>query len=340
MLPAMSRPMRIEYPGAVYHIQSIGNRGDAIFLDDDDRETFLRTFREVAKSCRWKVYAYALMENHYHILFKTRDANLVEGMKWLQTTYSMRFNRKHNYRGHLFAGRYHSMLVEAGNAHYFSTIIDYIHLNPARAGLVRAHNFISANKWTSLQCWIGSKEERPDWIYPKEGLAAFACEDTESGRSKYLDHLLGRFEAECIDERSLIPVGHVGSSTVQRGWCYGSAAFRTGIIESLHRLNRRKPRNRADSLPDIEQHRAGKIIAKGLRDHGLGEEDLLNLPYSHPVKLVIALAIRRNAVIPYAWIAQRLHMGNPKSMGTLLHRARKLADTSRDVAKWIEHSLQ
>lgn len=335
----MSRPMRIEYPGAVYHVQSQGNRNEPIFLDDDDREMFLKTFREVSRSCRWKVYAYALMDNHYHILFKTREANLVDGMKRLQTTYSLRFNRKHGLQGHLFAGRYKSMLVEADNAHYFSTIIDYIHLNPARAGLVRRHNFISASKWTSLQAWVGDKKERPDWVHPSEGLAAFACEDTPEGREKYLDHLVGRFEAECIDERSLIPVGHVGPSTVQRGWCYGSAAFRNKMIESLQNLSKRKPGNFGDLLPDMEQHRAELIVRKGLKDYHLTEELLFSTPYSYLQKLVIALAVRENAMVPYSWIAQRLNMGTPRSLGTLLHRAKKLAGEDADVRAWIDGVL-
>lgn len=142
----MSRTLRIEYPGAVYHVQSEGNRGDAIYLDDEDREIFLRTFQEASRRSGWTVYAYALMANHYHILFQTARANLVDGMKWLQTAYTQRFNARHRMRGHLFAGRYHAMVVEADNAHYFSTIIDYIHLNPARSGLARAiRSFPAAN---------------------------------------------------------------------------------------------------------------------------------------------------------------------------------------------------
>ena len=112
----MSRTLRIEYPGAVYHVQSEGNRGDAIYLDDEDREIFLRTFQEASRRSGWTVYAYALMANHYHILFQTARANLVDGMKWLQTAYTQRFNARHRMRGHLFAGRYHAMVVEADNA--------------------------------------------------------------------------------------------------------------------------------------------------------------------------------------------------------------------------------
>ena len=201
----MSRTLRIEYPGAVYHVQSEGNRGDAIYLDDEDREIFLRTFQEASRRSGWTVYAYALMANHYHILFQTARANLVDGMKWLQTAYTQRFNARHRMRGHLFAGRYHAMVVEADNAHYFSTIIDYIHLNPARSGLARRHTFLSGCKWTSLPAWLDSPAKRPKWIHPERGLVCFGCDDTEDGRQKYLNHLMGRFEAERMDERSCCP---------------------------------------------------------------------------------------------------------------------------------------
>ena len=119
---------------------------------------------------------------------------------------------------------------EADNAHYFSTIIDYIHLNPARSGLARRHTFLSGCKWTSLPAWLDSPAKRPKWIHPERGLVCFGCDDTEDGRQKYLNHLMGRFEAERMDERSLLPAGHVGPGTVQRGWCYGSSAFRARLV--------------------------------------------------------------------------------------------------------------
>ena len=335
----MSRSLRIEYSGAVYHVQSIGNRGDAIFLDDEDRITFLQTFQEAAKRCGWIVYCYALMTNHYHILFETPKPNLVDGMKWLQTTYTMRFNTRHQQRGHLFAGRYHAMVVEADNAHYFSTIIDYIHLNPARAGLARPQTFLSGSKWTSLPAWLDTIENRPNWIHPERGLKCFGCDDNEEGRQKYLNHLIGRFEAESMDERSLIPAGHVGSSTVQRGWCYGSGAFRTKLIQNLPDLATRTPRNKGASSQEISEVQAEAIIKKGLKAFGLTEEELLTTPFSLPSKLIIALSIRNTTMVSYEWLIKRLHMGNPKSMGTLLFRAKKLVSTDLKSKAWMERLM-
>lgn len=336
MIASMSRPLRIEYPGAVYHVQCQGNRNSDIFLDDEDRELFLKTFREASERCNWTVYAYALMNNHYHILFRTEQANLVDGMKWLQTTYTVRFNKKHGFQGHVFAGRYKSMLVEADNAHYFSTIIDYIHLNPARSGLVRRQTFFSGSRWTSLHEWLAAPEKRAPWIHPERGLGVFGCTDTSQGREKYLDHLLGRYEAELMDERALLPVGHVGPGTVQRGWCYGSSTFRKRIVDAMHGLTKRlsgAPRSMSGEIGELV---AERIVVRGLRAFGLTEEELLTTPYSHSSKLIIALAVRKSTMVPYAWIANRLHMGLPRSLGTLLFRAKQMEENDRKIHAWIE----
>ena len=101
----MARKPRIEYEGAIYHVMSRGNRGDAIFLDDKDRETFVDTLEEACAKTGWQVHAFCLMGNHYHLLLETPEANLVAGMKWMQGTYTQRFNSRHKLWGHLLQGR-------------------------------------------------------------------------------------------------------------------------------------------------------------------------------------------------------------------------------------------
>ncbi len=333
----MARPLRIEYPGAVYHLQNYGNRNMPIYEDDDDRDLFLTTLREATERCRWNVYAYALMDNHFHLLLETVEPNLSDGMKWMLTAYTQRFNRRHGYTGHLFGGRYHSMLVEAANSHYFSTIIDYIHLNPARSGIARVRGFEGAGKWTSLPAWMASPENRPAWIHPERGLACFACEDTEEGRLKYYIHLLARYEAESMDERSLIPLGHTGPGTVQRGWCYGSKAFRQSILSNLREYTRRPADGSLGKCgQEASEHLAENIVKRGCRAFGLTQEELHSTAYSHPDKLVIALAVHKATIVPYAWISARLNMGAPRSLGTLLHRAKKMYAEDAKVRAWID----
>ena len=133
----MARKVRVQYPGAVYHVMSRGNQGNAIFRDDRDRERFVETLGEACGKTGWLVHAYVLLGNHYHLLLETPEANLVAGMKWLQGTYTRRFNGRHRVFGHVLAGRYKAIIVDGTEEAYFGVVSTYIHLNPVRAGLVR-----------------------------------------------------------------------------------------------------------------------------------------------------------------------------------------------------------
>lgn len=108
----MARQPRIQYEGAYYHVMSRGDRREAIFEDDEDRRMFLRTLTEACEKSGWKIYAWVLMSNHYHLVLQTPDGNLVEGMKWFQNTYTRRLNTRHGKWGHVFGGRYKAVLVE------------------------------------------------------------------------------------------------------------------------------------------------------------------------------------------------------------------------------------
>ena len=107
----MARPLRIEFPGAVYHVTSRGNERKAIFRDDQGRKTFLDTLKDVTLRYNWLCHAYCLMENHYHLLIDTPDGNLSVGMRQLNGIYTQRFNKRHGRVGHLFQGRFKAVLV-------------------------------------------------------------------------------------------------------------------------------------------------------------------------------------------------------------------------------------
>ena len=128
----MPRKPRVEYAGAVYHVMCRGNRQEPVFRDSYDNEIFLDTLGEASVRCGWRVHAFVLMGNHYHLLLETPEPNLVAGMQWLQGTYTKRFNVRHKEWGHLFQGRYKALPVD-GRGDYFSTVAAYIHLNPARS---------------------------------------------------------------------------------------------------------------------------------------------------------------------------------------------------------------
>ena len=132
----MPRQVRIEFPGAMYHVMARGDRREAIVQGDEDRRAFMRTLGEACERAGFLVHAYVLMTNHYHLLLETTEANLSRGMGWLQNAFTRRINTRHRLWGHVFGGRYKAILVEPGNC--FWALLDYIHLNPVRAGLVNA----------------------------------------------------------------------------------------------------------------------------------------------------------------------------------------------------------
>ena len=130
----MSRPLRIEYPGALYHIFIRGNSGNPIFTSDKDRELFLKILGNTIIRYRWICHAYCLMNTHYHLLLETPLANLSKGMRHLNGVYTQKYNNINNHLGHLFQGRYKSILVEKDN--YLLAVSRYIILNPVKSNLV------------------------------------------------------------------------------------------------------------------------------------------------------------------------------------------------------------
>ncbi len=130
----MSRPLRLIYAGALYHITARGNRREAIFIDDQDRALFNSLLEEVVARFGWRIHAWCQMTNHYHLLVETPQANLPQGMRQLNGNYANAFNRSHHREGHVFQGRYKAILVQR-NTHLLE-LSRHVVLNPVRAGMV------------------------------------------------------------------------------------------------------------------------------------------------------------------------------------------------------------
>jgi putative transposase len=148
MVP-MPRQLRIEYEGVIYHVINRGDRREPIFRDGKDLELFLATLGEACQKTSWQVHAYCLMNNHFHLVVETPQANLVRGMQWFLSIYTARFNRRHKLFGHLFSGRYKSLIVDGSGTGYLKTVCDYVHLNPVRAKLLRREQPLRAYRWSS-----------------------------------------------------------------------------------------------------------------------------------------------------------------------------------------------
>ncbi len=154
----MARPLRIEYPGAFYHVMHRGNDGTEIFKSSKDREKFLEYVGKAAERYSIKIHSYCLMTNHYHLLIETPHPNLSQAIKWINVGYVAYFNRKHRRSGHLFQGWFKAVVIDADE--YLKHLSRYIHLNPIRAGMVE---HCKDYPWSSYPVFSGYAKARK-WL--------------------------------------------------------------------------------------------------------------------------------------------------------------------------------
>jgi REP element-mobilizing transposase RayT len=164
----MSRPLRLEFPDALYHITSRGDRREDIYEDAVDREAYLKILASVITQFNWVCYAYCLMGNHYHLLIQTPDGNLSKGMRQLNGVYTQFYNRQHRKTGHLYQGRYKAILVDQDS--YLLELSRYIVLNPVKAGIVQR---VAQWPWSSYPAMVGDCES-PEWLTSDFVLSQFA----------------------------------------------------------------------------------------------------------------------------------------------------------------------
>jgi putative transposase len=307
----MPRQLRIQYPCAMYHVMSRGNRRAEIFLDDVDRHDFLKTLAEACQKTGWQIHAYCLMGNHYHLVLETPNANLVAGMAWLQSTYTIRLNHRHQLIGHVLSGRYKAQLVEGSGNGYLRTACDYVHLNPVRAGLLRPEERLLAYPWSSLGYYLAAPEHRPRWVrvdrlLGEHGLGA----DTAAARQE--------FERR-MEARRLQPGEEEGLKALRRGWLLGSEGFRKQMLEQIDgKIAEHHP---GQLRLETAEAKAERIVAEELHRLGWKETDLLSRRKSDPVKLALAVRLRRETTLSIKAIAQRLRLGTSKSANIRLHAA-------------------
>jgi REP element-mobilizing transposase RayT len=170
----MARPLRIELPGALYHVTSRGDGREDIFLAPGDRRLLLDVLAGVRERFNWVIHAYCLMTNHYHLLVETPDGNLARGMRELNGVYTQRFNRVHGRVGHVFQGRYKAILVQKDA--YLLELARYVVLNPVRAGLVRA---AKDYPWSSYRA-MTHQAATPPWLETRVILAAFGEQEEDA----------------------------------------------------------------------------------------------------------------------------------------------------------------
>jgi len=300
----------MEFPGAIYHVMSRGDRREAIFKDDVDRQDFLKTLAETCQKTGFEVHAYCLMGNHFHLVVETPEANLVSGMRWLLSTYTIRFNHRHKLSGHVFSGRYKALSVEGSGDGYLKTVCDYVHLNPVRAGLLGTRERLLAYPWSSLVWYLAAAEHRPRWMRVDRLLGEHGIGvDTATGRGEFECRMEARRE-QAMDESQC--------ETLRRAWCLGSEAFRQQMLERME--GQLGEYHSGELRRESGVARAERIITEELGRLGWTEVQLRERRKSDPAKLALATRLRRETTQTVGWIAARLQMGTRKSAAAKLHR--------------------
>ena len=308
----MARKLRIEYPGALYHVMNRGDRREAIFRDDRDRESFVATLAEACRKADWQVHSYCLMGNHFHLVVETPKGNLVAGMKWFLGTYTARFNRRHKLFGHLFSGRYKALVIDGDSPGYLRTVCEYVHLNPVRARLMRPEVPLRSYRWSSYPAYLERPGGRPPWLRVERVFG-------EMGIPK--DSVAGRREFERVMETRRAQDEPEEYRRIRRGWRLGEEAFRKELLGQVE--EKRGASHYGGELQESATEKAERLVRAGLARLGWTEAELAARRKGDESKLKLAARLRAETTMTLKGIAARLQMGTAASVSNLLSAQRR-----------------
>jgi putative transposase len=306
----MPRLLRYEKDGGLYHVLNRGNYRRPVFGSVGAAQAFETTLWEAIQLHGWRLHAYVLMTNHYHLALETPQPNLGQGMHWLHSTFATRFNRLRDERGHLFQGRYRALAIE--DTHHLVNVVDYIHLNPLRAKLVPIER-LAEFRWCSLRRFL--RGDRPagltgDLVTTHLGLA-----DTPAGWQDYVQSLAELAADEEEQKRR-------GFGNLSRGWAIGSHGWRAALAKTM--AQRDLAGLAQAEAKEIRELQWTEALHAALRQAGKTPADLTPLKpraRGEDWRWQLALALRAQGVT-YAWIAQHLGYASAASLRVRMHSNR------------------
>ncbi len=304
----MARKLRIEEAGGLYHVLNRGNYRRDLFRTAGEAQAFVKALAEATERWGWRLHAYAVMRNHFHLALETPQPNLGVGMQWLQSTFAIRFNGMRDERGHLFQGRFKSLVVE--NTAALARLVDYIHLNPVRAGIVTPEQ-LPEFRWSSLRAF--QRGPRFTGMTATDWLSHHGWADDHEGWDGYLAHL-GRVATDPEKQKEL------GFDDMSRGWAIGTSGWSRAVAEEHAQLALTPglpgEESRAFREAAWEHHLAQELVRRGKT-----AADLERDRFSAAWKVELAVALRGSLGANSAWLAQNLHLGKPDAARALISRA-------------------
>lgn len=294
----MARKPRIQFGGAIYHLIGRGNYKKDLFDQEGAAYSFELSLEECAVKCGWLVHAYVLMTNHYHLVVETPTGNLVEGMRWLLGVFGNRFNRFRNESGHVFQGRYKALLVEPGAS--FLRVVDYVHLNPARSGLIPLDQLDQYSR-SSLPKHLKSK--RPEWLRRDLFLEYLELSNDRKGMLAYLRRLRSLEELHANRSQKL-------SNEMCRGWMIGTQGFRKALAKEFEQMELAQDWGGAE-LREINEELWKCVLVEALKQVKKTPKDIESDRKNAPWKREIAIRLRKETSASNGWIAEQLNAGHP-----------------------------
>lgn len=309
----MARPLRVEYPGAYYHVIHRGNADENIFISNRDREKFLENLGKAVERYEIKIHTYCLMTNHYHLLVETPQANLSRAIKWINVSYAAYFNRKRHRRGHVFQGRFKSILVDADE--YLKHLSRYIHLNPLRAQMVEA---LSGYAWSSYPAFIG-KAKVPVWLESDWLLGLFG-KSRKAAAKNYRDFV------EKVDDVSLEDPGR----DLAGGFILGGVEFVNWVKESF--LSKRSAQKEVPQLKALKPRLTPeKIVPAVCKVFGCDEDHVLQKGRKENTARDVAIYLARE-LTGVSGVDLGKYFGNISGAGITVrynHMAGKIAENRK-----------
>jgi REP element-mobilizing transposase RayT len=302
-----------------------GDGGRVVFEGDEDRKAWLGALGKACAAHGWRVHAWVLMGNHFHLLLETPEPNLVSGMKWLMGVFSQGWNRRRLRRGHVFQGRYKAVVVngEARDAHYLRVVADYIHLNPVRAEVLPVEclgEFRYSSYWH-----LGQPNSRPAFFNPETALTeAGGLADTAAGRRCYADYLAWQ-AAEG-------PVGKNATYvSLSKGWVLGTGEFKAALIKD-HALVAAARAWENQGASEIREQAWEALLRRAFIALGRTEADLVDGPKSAPWKVAIMVFLKERSQVSNPWLARRLGLLGPAYVSRLCSDARRIMPPSAELS--------
>jgi REP element-mobilizing transposase RayT len=308
----MARKLRLEFPGAIYHVINRGNYRADIFASDKTKGAFEDCLFQACQKSGWILHAFVLMRNHFHLGLETPEGNLVPGMQWLQGTFGCRFNRRRQERGHIFQGRYKALIV--GNGLALGSVCDYIHLNPVRAGAVQIDELRSYRY--SSYWYLRNPKQRPGFMHPETALAnAGRLVDTQAGWDRYQQMLAHQVSSGSTDKNRTYV-------SLSNGWVIGTDDFKAALI-SKHKLAGLARAWGESGAAEVRAAKWRAALRQAMEVLHRTSEDATAERKSAPWKLAIAAWMKTHTQAGNGWLSQNLNLGAPKAFSHNLTNFRR-----------------